>query len=140
LRQGGVRIIKKELIPGIIMALSIIIAFPIMLFSFAGCQEQTDPRDTQLNWPPLDTDSQLVGTRWHWGDWGGATLFFETPETVMSNLGDSEEFALAYVYNNTTRSGQVDTLGRFTVTGDYEKLNFSEWRNFGHGVEFTRIE
>jgi len=111
-----------------------------MALFFAACQEQIDPRDIQSGRPPPDPNSPLVGTMWHWGDWGGTTLYFETPDTVIGNPGDPGESSFTYSYDKATHNGQVDTLGRFTVTPDYGKMNFSEWRHYGHGAEFTRIE
>ena len=110
-----------------------------MALSLAACQDQIDPREAPYSWPPPDPSSPLIGTKWHWGDWGGTTLYFDTTNTVIGNPGSPGESSFTYYYDGTTRRGQVDALGRFAVTPDYGKMNFSEWRSYGHGAEFTRI-
>ena len=121
--RGSVLIIKKKLIVSI-----------IMVFSLAGCQVQTDPRDIRPGGPGPDPDSPLIGTRWLFGDWGEQIVYFETAETVEFN-GNS----YTYTYNKETRNGHADYLSRFTVAENYENMTFHNWRQYGHPAHFTRV-
>ncbi|MCL2763115.1 MAG: hypothetical protein FWD36_07935 [Treponema sp.] len=109
----------------------------IIIFSLIGCQAQIDPREKRPGGSGPDPDSPLIGTSWFWdGGWGAVTLYFESAETVLFN----EEARHAYSYDKSTRIGQADSLGRFTVTNNYERMVFSPtWRNYPHGADFTRM-
>jgi hypothetical protein len=111
--------------------------FIVLMFSLIGCQVQIDPRQERATGPGPDPDSPLIGTKWFWdGGWGEVILYFENPETVLFyNLS-----RFAYSYDKIIRTGEAVSLGRFTVTENYELLNFSPtWRNFPHEANFARI-
>lgn len=105
-----------------------------------GCQAQTDPRDVVPSGPGPDPDSPLIGTYWYWDSgWGESTLYFESAETMIWIAGTSGETILPYSYGKEIRTGQVDTLGDFSVTEDYTELHFPMWRQYPHGADFTRV-
>ena len=112
-----------------------------ILCILSACQEQIDPRDKGLSGIYPDPDSPLIGTSWFWdGGWGAVTLNFDTAETVLFIEGASQ-FTYKYVYVKSTRNGQADSLGRFSVTENYDRMIFSPtWRGYPHGADFTRID
>ncbi|GHU84136.1 hypothetical protein FACS189473_0560 [Spirochaetia bacterium] len=114
--------------------------FSILLSLFlSGCQPQTDPRDR----PPLYThtpDHPLIGTKWLWESaWGTRTLFFDTADTVIYQDQNEGTYTEPYIYDKDQKQGRIDIYGEFTVTGDYEALAFSNWKNYGHGSEYVRL-
>ena len=111
-----------------------------MALSLAACQDQIDPREAPYSWPPPDPASPLIGTNWYWDGygWGDVILYFDDADTVIGNPGP-DQASFPYNYDGITRKGEVTGLGRFTVTPDYGKMIFSEWRSYGHGANFTRI-
>ncbi|HCC36858.1 MAG TPA: hypothetical protein DEQ14_04190 [Treponema sp.] len=117
-----------------------IIAGIIAGIILAACQAQIDPRDTQSGRLPPDLESPLIGTAWRYETWG-QTLYFESAETVIHNGTDSYE----YFYDKAARAGRIGVLGSFTVTADsvtadYKLINFPDFKGYGHGADFTRID
>jgi hypothetical protein len=113
------------------------------LFSLIGCQAQIDPRESPYNWPAPDPDSPLIGTRWFFGVFGTQTIHFETAETVLFTEisgGTTRTSSHNYYYDKAIRNGMIGYLGRFSVTEDYMIITFHSYRNFGHSVNFARME
>ena len=109
-----------------------------MIFSLSGCQDQIDPRADRISGPGPDPDSPLIGTSWFYDAWGGAKLYFESAETVLLII-ESIESRHGYSYDKATRKGHAVSLGNFTITENYEQMNFSPtWRGYPHGALFTR--
>jgi len=115
----------------------------IALLFLAGCRPQTDPRDTQNDWPAPDPNSPLIGTRWSGGGRGGGgveTLYFESAEQVILNEKTANVLFLRYHYDKKSRRGYVNTLGNFTVTTEgYEKIDFPAWKQYPCGADFSRV-
>jgi hypothetical protein len=114
------------------------------MFFLIGCQVQIDPRATGQDWPPPNPDSYLIGTSWSGSTRGTGsivTLFFECAEKVIFNEGMADRQSLNYFYVDETRKGYVSSLGGFSVTTeDYESIDFSTWRQFPCGADFTRVK
>ena len=104
------------------------------MFFLVSCQNQLDPREQAYRWPAPDPDSPLIGTRWINTDWGEQIIYFEDAETVVF---DGNTYA--YTYDKAKLRGQADYLGGFTVTEDYQRMNFSNWTIYNHSVIFTRF-
>ena len=103
-----------------------------------GCQDQIDPRDKRLEGPGPDPDSPLIGTRWFWDSgWEEITLYFESAETLRYN---EENPPISYWYDKALRNGHADTLGRFSVEGNYDGIVFSQWKQYPHGAVFSRVD
>jgi hypothetical protein len=119
--------------------LAFIFALTFSLF-LSGCQQQTDPRDM----PPKYTHTQdhpLTGTTWYWdSEWSAnrRTLFFETADRVIYQ--DGTQFTESYVYDKNEKQGKIDAYGEFSVTDDYETMLFPNWKNYGHGAEYKKVD
>ena len=111
-----------------------------ILCILSACQDQLDPRYDEFAGIGPDPDSPLIGTSWFWdGGWGEVTLTFDNAETVLFIEG-SNQVRHDYVYKKSNRIGKASYLGRFTVTENYNQMNFSPtWRGYSHGANFTKI-
>ena len=100
----------------------------------AGCWEQIDPREPPYNWPAPDPDSPLISTKWRWDSgWENAVLHFGTAQTVWYN-----EDAYDYFFDKAIRRGEIVHIGIFTITGNYDTMDFSQWKSYPHGAHFIR--
>ena len=118
------------------MSLKIALIITLVL---AGCQPQIDPREQKPDWPPPDPQSPLVGTGWANPDWGGRKLHFETAELVFYTRVYTDVSSYKnYFYDKEKRIGEVETLGPFTVTQNYQRMTFSNIEGYGHHMDFTR--
>jgi hypothetical protein len=109
----------------------------LFILTFTACQAQTDPRDIHPSGPGADPNSPLIGTEWRKDIYGTVNLYFDTAETARCI--DNDTYSYDYTYDKSTRKGQVDSCGNFTVTADYEKLIFPSWKQYGHETVFTRV-
>jgi hypothetical protein len=84
-----------------------------------GCEQQTDPRDITL-----------TGTQW---TWSGTVLEFKSgaQATVLGST-------YSYTYDRSTRQGEVQALGPFTVSADFQTLTFVSYNNGGGKAVFER--
>jgi hypothetical protein len=107
---------------------------------FTACPQQTDPRADD----PFGGggDGALVGTLWAWdGAWGYRTLRFESgTEAVYSDgyYDPPEETRVRYVFDEETGAGLMDIYGPFSRSGT--RLEFSDWKKYGHGAEYVWLE
>ncbi|WP_157784168.1 hypothetical protein [Treponema primitia] len=105
---------------------------------FERQEEEADPG----NIVPMES---LVGTRWRWnsGGYGMRTLYFESAEIVQfqDQYTDTEPWLpYNYTYSKTTKKGQIEIFGKFTVSADNQRISFAQWRSYPHGAEYDRIE
>lgn len=118
-----------------------LIAIVFTAFLLAGCQEQLDPRDIQPGKPGADLNSPLIGTTWTNTEWSGRILYFETADTVLYTKIDSGNSSYAdYYYTKEERKGEVEGLGPFNVTENYQRMVFSNIEGYGHSMDFTRTD
>jgi hypothetical protein len=117
-------------------------AAPLFLASllFMACPQQTDPRAED---PPEGAgDATLAGTLWAWdGNWGYRTLSFETATEAVYSDGyydPPEKTRVGYTFNGETGAGLMDIYGPFSKSGD--RLEFSDWKKYGHGAEYVLLE
>lgn len=111
------------------------------MFFLAGCREQIDPREKLPGRPGADPDSPLIGTRWTNTEWSGRNLYFETAETVLYTKINSGNSSYAdYYYIKEERKGEVEGLGPFNVTENYQRMVFSNIEGYGHSMDFTRTD
>jgi hypothetical protein len=94
----------------------------LMLFApafFPACEQQTDPRDIEL-----------AGTRWIWSG------------TVLEFKNDSRAAVLdstySYTYDRSSRQGDMQTLGAFRISEDFQTLAFPNYNNGGGEAVFQR--
>jgi hypothetical protein len=112
--------------------------FVLPLF-FTACPGQIDPRAGD----PFDGEGSalLEGTLWEWdGAWGYRTLTFETAQEAVYRDGyydPPEETRVRYVFNEKTGAGLMDIYGPFSRRGN--RLEFSDWKKYGHGAEYVLL-
>ncbi|GHV30313.1 hypothetical protein AGMMS4952_17140 [Spirochaetia bacterium] len=99
------------------IAIALLLLFIGILFP--GCEQQTDPRDIEL-----------TGTTWIWS---GAVLEFKS-----GSRAEVLNTTYSYTYNRSSRQGDIQTLGAFTVSADFQTLIFPNYNNGGGEAVFTR--
>ncbi|MDR1909447.1 MAG: hypothetical protein LBQ35_05995 [Spirochaetaceae bacterium] len=114
----------------------------VLLYLLPACSQQIDPRsDDPFTGGISDT---LVGTFWVWDStWGYRTLKFESRNRALfTDDGHTPrlEVRVAYYFDEKTGKGALETYGLFTLGGDGTRLEFSNWKNYGHGSEYLYTE
>jgi hypothetical protein len=118
----------------------------LLLFALWGCAQQYDPRDKV---PPgsapeaggSSADS-LKGTVWVWDSpWGRRTLTFHESEMTVRYLGqDGDDYTEAYTYDGKTGAVRYYGEAGFEISADNRTMHFIEWKNYGHGCDFIRLD
>jgi hypothetical protein len=139
---------KETLRPAGTGSVSPILPALFLLFALWGCAQQYDPRDKAAPGSPPETGGpaadSLKGTVWVWDSpWGRRTLTFHPSEMTVSYLGqDGDNFTEAYTYDGGRKRGAVDYYGEagFEISGDNRTMHFIEWKNYGHGCDYVRLD
>jgi hypothetical protein len=90
-----------------------------LLALFPACEQQTDPRDIDL-----------AGTRWIWS--GTALEFKSGSQATVLGL------TYSYSYDRSSRQGDIQTLGAFWISADFQTLTFPNYNNGGGEAVFQR--
>lgn len=93
-------------------------------------EDQIDPRNDK-SFTPIDS---LEGTKWRNGEWGESVLDFFSLQYVRSSSAEA-----MYVYSQTTRQGEIDGYGTFTISADNTVLTVYVIK-YGHDLSYQRIE
>jgi hypothetical protein len=116
--------------------------------AFSACPQQYDPGDieTPSNPPPGnrgDSLDSLKGTVWVWDSaWGKRTLIFDASELKVTYIGQAgDSYMEKYTYNSNTKTGNIEYYGEagFEVSPDNQTMHFIEWKSYGHGCDYTRL-
>jgi hypothetical protein len=62
---------------------------------------------------------------------------------TVAYLGqDGDDYTESYTYNSATKTGTIAYYAEagFTISADNQTMRIAEWKNYGHGCEFTRLE
>jgi hypothetical protein len=110
-----------------------------------GCQQQTDPRGETPEEPPEEPLGEpldsLVNTLWSWNSsWGARRLFFVSGNEVIYTDQDEGEYTESYTYDESEKRGRINYYGEFKISADNKTMRFTEWKNYGHGSDFTFVE
>jgi hypothetical protein len=128
---------------------SLIPAALFLSLVFSACLQQYDPRDSEVpsNPPPGnggDSLDSLKGTVWVWDStWGRRMFTFHPSEMTVSYLGqDGDDYTEPYTYDSNTKTGKIEYYGEagFEISADNRIMHFFEWKSYGHGCDFTRLE
>jgi hypothetical protein len=101
---------------------------------------------TAVAWAaPPDT---LVGTRWKWdGSEWDRTLIFDTASHLYfdnySNQPNGAVYDDYYTYDSTLGTGTITggyPAGDFMLLDENRIMYFTNYKNYGHGAQFRRIE
>jgi hypothetical protein len=133
-------------IPRMAGSLRPVLSALLLLFVLSGCFQQYDPRDTVPANPPPGTGStpsdSLKGTVWIWDSpYGMRTLTFHQSAMTVTYLGqDGDDYTVSYTYDDDTRKGRIEYYGEagFEISADYKTMHIIEWKNYGHGCDYTR--
>lgn len=110
-----------------------------LFFVLPGCAQQNPPPETGG-----DSLDSLNGTVWVWDSaWGRRTLRFDPSEMIVTYIGqDGDDYTEPYTYNSNTKSGTITYYGEagFEISADNQTMHFIEWKSYGHGCDYTRLE
>ncbi|MDR1585976.1 MAG: hypothetical protein LBS57_00820 [Treponema sp.] len=107
---------------------------------FSGCEPETGGG----NYPET-----LAGTKWEWdSEYGLRTLDFDSADHLVfyNDRRDGAEparFDDYYTYDSSTGTGTVTgayPAGDFALVNDNRVMYFKNFKAYGHGADFTRIE
>lgn len=135
------RIMKKnQALAGVVDSMLSVLFWSLVL---PGCAPQYDSRDIpQPETGGLPSDS-LKGTVWVWDSpWGRRTLTFHQSDMTVVYLGqDGDSYTEPYTYNGNTKTGTIQYYGEegFEISSDNQSIHFIEWKQYGHGCDFTRL-
>ena len=91
----------------------------------------------------------LIGTRWEWDSaFGLRTLAFDSPDHLIFHNDHRDGTPVQhlddyYTYDRTTGQGNITgeyPAGPFIIINEGRIMHFTNFKNYGHGADFTRLE
>jgi hypothetical protein len=84
---------------------------------------------------PRAVTETLVGTEWGLGQW---EIFVN--ETTAYNRSSTTFFINGYTYMPASKSGNIEFVNGFEIQSDDTVLHFLSFKNYGHTMDFGRVE
>jgi hypothetical protein len=126
----------------------------LILQLFCGCPPAVEDAPETAPAPGAGTEPEgayprtLTGTRWEWrSGFGIRTLDFDTEDHLFFHNDHqdglpAQQLDDSYTYNSETGRGEITgeyPAGRFQITNNNQTMHFVNFKNYGHGADFTRI-
>jgi hypothetical protein len=81
-------------------------------------------------------EDTLVGTEWTWGsEWGASWIVF-----ISETHSRNGTYLDWYVYDPLSRQGEIEYMGKFTISRDGTTLFIPQYGTYPHSATFTRVE